>query len=95
MTYAILCSGIPVFAPNPVLDSENYIGNPSAALYLTLGYKPVLYCPQPEPQGDGYYSELWTENDEAIVQTWEWVSNSEISDEEALRILIGGDEIDP
>lgn len=94
MNYAKLVNDYPQYAPNPILRNGSYIGNPPDSVYEEEGYKPVRYTDQPEPLGDGYYMENWTETDTEIVQGWEWVDDPNISDEEALNIIMGGEDND-
>lgn len=94
MLYAKLINGFPAFAPNPILHGDSYIGNPLPDIYLAEGYKPVRYTDQPERPGVGWWIETWTETDEAIVQGWIWheaTDEDEISPEEALDMLMGGE----
>lgn len=94
MKYAKLINNYPSYAPNPIIHNRQRIGNPPSEVYLAEGYKPVTYTEQPEPQGIGWWDEVWTETDEAIVQSWSWheaAEEDEISDSEALNILAGGD----
>lgn len=94
MQYAKLINGSIIYAPNPILHDGLWYGNPPAEVYLTEGYKPVTYADQPEPQGVGRWEEKWTETDEAIVQGWVWheaTDEDEISPEEALDMLMGGE----
>lgn len=94
MEYAKLIDGFPVYAPNPILHNGLWYGNPPPEVYLTEGYKPVTYTDQPEPQGVGRWIEKWEETDEAIVQGWVWheaTDEDEISPEEALDMLMGGE----
>jgi hypothetical protein len=94
MRYAKLINSIPTYAPNPILHNGLWYGNPPPEVYLAEGYKPVTYTDQPEPQGVGWYVETWTESDDAIVQGWEWheaTDEDEISPEEALDMLLGGE----
>lgn len=95
MRYAKLIDGLPSYAPNPILHNGSYIGNPPGSVYEAEGYKPVKYTDQPEPLGDGYYMETWTETEAEIVQGWEWVDDPNIPDEEALNIIMGGESDDP
>lgn len=93
MTYAKLINSYPSFAPNPILYDSNYIGNPPASVYEAEGYKPVQYTNQPESLGAGWWVETWTETKDAILQGWTWheaTDEDEISSEEALQILLGG-----
>lgn len=94
MRYAKLINGYPVYAPNPILHNGSYIGNPPGSVYEEQGYKPVRFTDAPEPIGDGYYMENWTETETEIVQGWEWVDDPNISDEEALNIIMGGEDND-
>lgn len=94
MRYAKLINGYPSCAPNPITADGVRIGNPPASVYEAQGYKPVQRTEQPEPQGVGWWVENWTETDEAIVQGWSWheaTDDDEISPEEALGVLTGGD----
>lgn len=94
MRYAKLINDSPVYAPNPVLHNGVRIGNPPGSVYEAEGYKPTTLTNQPEPPGVGWYVETWTETDEAIVQGWEWheaTDEDEISPEEALDMLLGGE----
>lgn len=94
MKYAKLENGRPSYAPNPILHDGVWYGNPLPEVYLTEGYKPVTYTDQPEPLGEGWWVETWEETDEAIVQGWEWhedTDEDEISPEEALDMLMGGE----
>ena len=38
------------------------------------------------------WQELWTENEAEIIQLWEAVPEPELSPEEALELLLGGEE---
>ena len=67
-----------IYAPNPILIDNDYIGNPPVEVYLEQGYKPVTYTQQPEPKGYGYYNETWEETPINIVQGWEWIEESEV-----------------
>lgn len=93
MRYAKLNNGQISYAPNPILHDGLWYGNPSAEVYLTEGYKPVVFSTQPEPLGDGYYVEKWTETFTNIVQNWEWVEDDSVSAEEAIEILFGEDSL--
>lgn len=81
MKYAKLIEGYPFYALNPILVEDNYIGNPPNSLYEELGYKPVTYTQQPEPQGYGYYNEIWEETSTNIIQSWEWIVEEEREEE--------------
>ena len=70
--------------------------NPTAEQYAEAGYLPVVYSPLPEAP-EGYHYEDGFEPDEgAIRQVWQLVEDpdpdeQEISAEEALDIILGGD----
>lgn len=94
MRYAKLIDGFPAYAPSPILHDGMMRYNPPGSVYEAEGYKPVTYTDQPEPLGVGWYVETWTETDEAIVQGWVWheaTDEDEISQEEALDMLLGGE----
>lgn len=95
MRYAKLIEGQPVFAPNPIHINGLWVGNPTPEMLTEEGYKHVTRM---EPQGDapeGYaWRETWTDNGSEIVQGWEAVElppEMDISPEEALDILLGGE----
>lgn len=93
MRYAKLINGNPQFAPNPILRDGLWYGNPPSEVYEADGYKQVEYTNQPESPSTGWWVETWTETEDAIVQGWTWyeaTDEDEISSEEALQILLGG-----
>lgn len=93
MRYVKLIDSYPQYAPNPILHAGLWYGNPPGEVYLAEGYKPVIYNEQPEPLGMGWWIETWEETAEAIIQGWAWheaIDEDEISDSEALNVLIGG-----
>lgn len=94
MRYAKLIDGFPSYAPNPILHDGLWYGNHPPEIYLAEGYKPVSLTDQPEPQGVGWWVETWAETEDAIVQGWAWheaADEDEISDTEALDMLLGGE----
>lgn len=94
MRYAKIIDGYPQYAPNPILHNDLWYGNPPGSVYEAEGYKPVSLINQPEPLGEGWWVETWTETEDAIVQGWVWheaADEDEISDTEALALLTGGD----
>lgn len=95
MRYAKLNDSSISYAPNPIQHNGLWYGNPPGSVYEAEGYKPVTRM---EPQGDapeGYaWRETWTDNGSEIVQGWEAVElppEMDISPEEALDILLGGE----
>lgn len=94
MKYAKRIDNRLIIAPNPILHDGKWYGNPPGEVYLAEGYKPVVFNEQPEPPGVGRWVETWEETDEAIVQSWSWheaTDEDEISDTEALDVLLGGE----
>ena len=92
MKYAKLIDNYPLFASRHLTVGKNIIYNPPEEIYLEQGWLPVRFTDQPEPQGYGYYTETWSEQNGEIVQDWEWVEETDVSPEEALEILFGGNE---
>lgn len=93
MRYAKLINNQLSYAPNPILHNDNYTGNAPPEVYWAEGYKQVQYTGQPEPQGAGWWNEVWEETGEAIVQGWQWheaTDGDELTDIEALNLLLGG-----
>ncbi len=96
MTFAKLILGCPQYAPNPIRIGNDNVGNPPASLYYAQGYKPIREAPYPaDPAEIGCrWEALWTEAAESIIQSWVQVPvppDEELSGDEALRILLGGD----
>ena len=83
MKYAKLIDSRPQYAPNPILHNGNWIGNPPGAVYEAEGYKVMTYTPMPEAPSGYYYTDVWTETEDAIVQGWELVEVP-ITEDEAL-----------
>lgn len=93
MTYAKLENGRIQYAPNPIRVENDMIGNPTDDVYVAQGYKPVEYTEPPQvPVGYGTVMS-WEETETGIVQTWTLVElpPEELSAEEALDIILGGD----
>ena len=88
------------FAPRKMeimIDDEPYtVYNPPAALLEADGWLPVVYTDPPDDAPEGYtYEPGWEEEDNQIVQTWELVElPDDISAEEALDIIMGGEIYD-
>lgn len=94
--FAKLINGNLQTAPNPIRINDLWVGNPTPEMLTEEGYKPVQYADQPEPLGVGHWEETWTETDEAIVQGWVWHEagpDDEISGDEVLDVLFGGDPV--
>ena len=90
MSYGKLIDGNLVLAPNPVVVDGRRIGNPPPELLAELGYKPVRYTEAPEVEAGFVPVPGWTETETEIVQTWHAEPEGDISDTEALDILMGG-----
>ena len=90
MIYAKLIDGEIVFAPNPIVIADRQIGNPPDEVYRSEGYKPVTYTDPPKTEPGDIAVSGWEETTEAIVQTWSVEPEGDISDTEALEILLGG-----
>ncbi len=93
MKYAKMENGRIYFAPNPILFGDCIIYNPSGDIYVEQGFKPVEYTEPPEtPVGYGTVM-TWTETESSIAQTWTLVElpPEELSAEEALDIILGGE----
>lgn len=95
MRYAKLINNYPVYAPSIVRWQDKIVINPASEKLTELGYKPVSLT---EPLGEapeGYeWRATWKETVSEIVQGWEAVEippETNISPEEALDILLGGE----
>ena len=90
--YGKLINGKLRGAPRPLKTEQGDIFTNDPAIYLENGYKEVVMTSYPQ---DGmYYVSTWSENDTQIVQVWvETDPPEDISAEEALSIITGGDEV--
>lgn len=90
--YGKLINGELKGAPRPLKTKQGDVFTNDPAVYFENGYKEVVTTQY--PQDGKYYVSTWSENDTQIVQTWtETDPPEEISAEEALSIITGGDEV--
>ena len=92
MLYAKIINNKIQFAPRHITIGTNNIWNASSDIMLSLGWKSVILTQMPAPP-EGYYYELeWEEDENTIIQTWILKEiPEEVSLNEALSILLGGD----
>ena len=91
MDYAKLIEGNIAYSPRHISVGEYVVYNPRPEILIAAGYKPVRYTDPPEAEPGYIAVPGWTETDEAIVQTWTMEPEGDVSDAEALDILLGGD----
>lgn len=91
--YAKLINGNLTIAPKMLVIGSTKVWNATAEQYAAAGYKPVEFTEMPEAPEGYYYESGWEEQETAIVQTWTMVElpPDEMSAEEALEIILGGD----
>ena len=90
--YGKLINGELHGAPRPLRTERGDVFTNDPAVYFENGYKEVITTDY--PQDGKYYVSSWSENDTQIVQTWtETDPPEDISAEEALSIITGGDEV--
>lgn len=90
--YGKLINGELRGAPRPLKTRQGDVFTNNTAVYLENGYKEVVMTSY--PQDGKYYVSSWSENDTQIVQVWvETDPPEDISAEEALSIITGGDEV--
>lgn len=77
-----------VFAPDRVVIDNMQIFNPTGAQYRALGYKLLVYSTPPEPREGYHLVYSWTEENEIIVQNWDYEEN-ELNSDELLTIILG------
>lgn len=104
MIYAKLIAGTLIYAPrkmNTTIGDEPYVVyNPPAEMLEADGWLPVVYTDMPGDAPEGYhyeptYTEWQTETGREILQEWELVEDPpDISAEEALDIILGGESDD-
>ena len=92
---AKLIDGQIVFAPRKIqreIDGETYITyNPTDEMLAEQGWLPVIETDPPEAPEGYHYEPTYTEEDGEIVQGWVLVEDpDDISDSEALEIILGG-----
>ena len=97
---AKIIDGVFTLAPRKInreIDEEPYITyNPTDEMLAEQGWLPVIETDPPDDPPEGYhyeatYTEWQTETGNEILQEWELIQNSdEISDSEALEIIMGG-----
>lgn len=92
MTYAKLLEGKVFFATRKILNGTNVVYNPSAAMLTEQGYKPVIFTEALEAEQGCVAVPGWTETEEAIIQSWTMEPEGDVSDAEALDILLGGED---
>ena len=69
------------------------IANPPAETILTLGYKPIEENEYPSLKPNQRAEPYWTEEETVIKQNYRIVTVDEISTDEALLIITGGEAI--
>lgn len=94
---AKIIDGELVLAPNKInreIDGEPYVTyNPTDEMLAEQGWLEVVETPMPGDAPEGYhYEPTYTEDGGEIVQGWELTEDPpDISDSEALEIILGGD----
>lgn len=95
--YAKLIDGALKRAPIYITVNGANVWNASVEDYLSLGWYPVIYTDAPETDDKHYAESSWSQESDCIRQVWtiveipEPTDEDEISDEEAMRILMGED----
>lgn len=91
MVFGKLIDGEIYFAKRAVEYYGETIKNPSEDILRDLGFLEIEFTPQPEAPDGFEYLPTWEEKGGAIVQGWKpFPVDDEISDTEALSILLGG-----
>ncbi len=92
--YGKLNDGNLTIAPRKLNGYGVVVYNPPAEMYAAQGWKPVTFTDAPDNPPEGYtYESSWTEQNNAIVQTWTLVERPDDIDEaEAYNIIFGGAE---
>lgn len=97
---AKLIDGNIVFAPRMIqrkIDGIDYMTyNPTDEMLAEQSWLPLVYTDMPNNIIEGYhYEDIYVEQNGEIVQSWELVedpeTSDEISDTEALAIILGGE----
>lgn len=80
-------------APKNIVIGDKRIINPTDETLLSQGYMPIVKTKVPEHDDKHYATMSWERRETEIVQVWEIVEipeTDEITDTEALNILMGG-----
>ena len=94
--YAMIIQGALQSAPSLIHWHSAIVLNPAGEKLMELGYRPVRFT-EPGSAPDGFrMEEHWQETNVEIIQTWEPVpivsEQTELTAEDALEILLGGEE---
>lgn len=73
INYAKLDNGSLVLSPNCLFIGDKQIFNATAEQYAEQGYLPVVRMEMPESGEGYYYSPIYTERDNTIIQEWKKV----------------------
>lgn len=88
--YAKFIDGEIIFAKRIEEIDGVQVKFPTEEQYRSIGFKPVRFTEMPETP-DGYeYESGWSEESDAIVQTWK-LKPLEVTEEEAFDIIFGGE----
>ena len=91
MDYAKLIDGVLVLAPRKLRHGDTVVYNPPVPLLREQGCKPVRYTESPAEEPGYCAVSGWTETENEITQIWTLEWKGDISDAEALDILLGGE----
>lgn len=93
MVFGKLTGGEIAFAKRAVEYNGELVKHPTDDILRALGFLEVQFTEQPEAPEGYEYAPTWAEDGGVIVQGWELSPlDDEITDEEALNILLGGEE---
>lgn len=92
---AKIIDGVLVYAPRKIqreIDGETYITyNPTDEMLADAGWLTVRYTDPPVAPDGYHYEPTYTEEGGEILQSWEQVQDpDDISDSEAMEIIMGG-----
>lgn len=91
--YGKLIDGAILYAPKKLNGVGVVVYNPPAEMYLEQGWLPVTFVDPPEAPSGYYYESGWSEDEDAIVQTWTLTPlPDDIDGAEAYDIIFGGAE---
>ena len=91
MNYAKVVNGDLLYAPRTLSTESVVVYNPMPELLIAQGYRPVQYTQRPEAEAGYVAVPGWTETEDAVIQLWTLEPEGDISDAEALGILLGGE----
>ena len=89
--YGKLIDGDLLFAPKRLVINDTQVWNAPSEEYLAQGWFPVVFTEPPEAPDGYHYEDAFEQDGNEIVEIWHLVED-EVSADELLEIILGGEE---